>query len=295
MSRASTFRLLLLAMIWGCSFIFFKIAAAEIPAPALAWMRVLCGAVFLGLLFVAQGKQTRLRQEWKPMVLIAAFAAALPFWLFAYAAQTISASLLVIINATAPIWSAIIYATWTRSTPKATVVFGLLLGVAGVSVIVGGGLQHLQGAHLAWHLLAAFGAAACYGISTNMALGFGQHIDAKTNALGCLVYAGVLLSPVAPFYWPAHMPSNAAIASTVAVGVLCSGVAYLLYFRLVDEVGPTSALTVTFLIPVFGILWSVLLLGETVGWNTLAGGLLVVAGTALVTRDKTGRAAPPID
>ncbi|MCQ8896450.1 DMT family transporter [Limnobacter humi] len=287
MSRASSLRLLLLAMIWGCSFIFFKIAAAEIPAPSLAWMRVLCGAVFLAILFALQGKQTRLKQEWKPMVLIAAFAAALPFWLFAYAAQTISASLLVIINATAPIWSAMIYAVWTRKAPKATVVLGLLLGVCGVSVIVGGGIQHLQGEHLVLHLLAAFGAAACYGVSTNMALGFGQHIDSKTNALGCLVYATVLLTPVAPFYWPTQLPSQAALLSTVAVGVLCSGVAYMLYFRLVDDVGPTSALTVTFLIPVFGILWSVLLLGESVGWNTGAGGLLVVAGTILVTREKS--------
>lgn len=279
--------LLALSMIWGCSFIFFKIAAPEMQAPFLAWARVLTGALFLGLLYKATQQPTHVLQHWRVLVWIAAFAATLPFMLFAWASKSVSASVLVILNATAPIWSAIIQALLHRKAPKPLAVVGLLLGMAGVSLIVSrnlGNLNELVHSQAALGMLAALAAAACYGVATNMTLGMGKHLDHRSNALGCLVYATVQLSLLAPFTAPEQLPSAAAMWATLGVGVLCSGVAYLIYFKLADEIGPTSALTVTFLTPIFGILWSVLLLGESIGWETPVGGLVVLSGTYLVLK-----------
>jgi drug/metabolite transporter (DMT)-like permease len=110
--------------------------------------------------------------------------------------------------------------------------------------------------------------------------------------------ATLLIAPAVPFFPAAQAASPAVIGSVVALGVVCSGVAYLLYFRLIDDIGAAPGLTVTFLIPVFGIIWGYLFLNETIGWHTIAGSIVVIAGTALVTgfsleRLKSAPSQPP--
>ncbi len=129
---------------------------------------------------------------------------------------------------------------------------------------------------------AGVAAAFSYGLASVYAKS-APKVDSFANAHGCMWAATLLLAPAVPFF-PAHAaPGPGVVAAVLALGVLCSGVAYLLYFRLIDELGPAPALTVTFLIPLFGVLWGSVFLGEPVGWHTLAGGLTVLAGTALVT------------
>ena len=268
-------------MIWGSSFVFYKIAATDMAPAFMAALRVMFGALFLGGLFALTRKQTQVAKRWKLIAVIAVFASALPFTLVAYASFTVTASVLVIINATAPIWAALVALVWTRAVPSPMALLGLVLGLLGVAIIVGFDAATLNTEGTGLGVTAALGAAACYGIATNMAKYLGSDIDPLTNAFGCLLMGSFILMPFVPFNLPEQMPAMSSWLAILGVGVLCSGVAYLLYFRLVMDIGPTSALTVTFLTPVFGVLWGNLFLGETVGWHTLVGGLVVLAGTAL--------------
>lgn len=281
MNQASVLRLLLLSMIWGSSFVFYKLASAEMAATLMAALRVAFGALFLGILFAILNKKTQVAKRWKLIAAISVFAAALPFTLVAYASQTVTASILVIVNATAPIWAALVALIWTRTVPSPMALLGLVLGLLGVAIIVGLDTTTLNTEGTGLGIAAALGAAACYGIATNMAKHLGSDIDPLTNAFGCLLMGSIILLPFVPFNLPDQMPGLTSWLAILGVGVLCSGVAYLLYFRLVMDIGPTSALTVTFLTPVFGVLWGHLFLNEIVGFHTLAGGLLVLAGTAL--------------
>jgi drug/metabolite transporter (DMT)-like permease len=281
MNAASVTRLLILSAIWGGSFIFMRIAVPALGPVVLMELRVLFAALFLA--GVARFMKSRLDAgtHWKHYLILGFFNSALPFLLFGYAAVTLPASLLSILNATAPIWSTFIGVLWLRHrlTPKAAL--GLGLGVAGVALLVGLDQAMLQpGAGLA--AVAALAAALCYGIASLYAKQ-ARAVEPLANAHGSMWAATLWLLPASFFFPPAAMPGSDILLAVVALGVVCSGVAYLLYFRLIVEIGAAPALTVTFLIPLFGVLWGWLFLAEAVGWHTLAGAFIVIVGTALVT------------
>jgi drug/metabolite transporter (DMT)-like permease len=281
MSSTSTLRLLLLAAIWGGSFLFMRIAAPVLgPVRLIAW-RVALAAAFLVAMAWLRRRDVGARTHWRHYLILGACNSAVPFLLFAFAAQSLSASLLSILNATAPIFAAAISALLARTAPAPRVVVGLVLGVVGVTVLASfDAMMVAPGAGLA--LAAGLAASLSYGIASIYAKSAPGR-DPFANALGSMFAATLLLAPVAPFF-PAHAPSGTIVVlSVLGLGVLCSGVAYLLYFRLIADLGPASALTVTFLIPVFGVLWGVLFLHEAIGVHTIAGSLVVVVGTALVT------------
>lgn len=282
MSTASVFRLLLLSALWGGSFLFMRVGAPVIGPTPLIFLRVALAAAFLIAVGAYLGKSLRLRRHWRHYLVVGFFNSALPFLLFAYAATTISASLLSILNATAPIWGALIGALWTRSPLGPKALAGLLLGIAGVGLLAGVETLALP-AGGAMAVVAALGAACSYGIATTYTKAAAA-VEPFANAHGSMWAATLLVAPVLALSpLPAELPAPHVVAAVVALGVLCSGVAYLLYFRLVADLGATSALTVTFLIPVFGVLWGHLFLDEAVGWHTFAGAATVLAGTALVT------------
>ncbi|OGB63891.1 MAG: hypothetical protein A3G29_15800, partial [Burkholderiales bacterium RIFCSPLOWO2_12_FULL_64_99] len=218
---------------------------------------------------------------WKHFLILGLFNAALPNLLFSFAAKTLSASVMSILNATAPIWGAIIGALWMRQPPSGRTVLGLLLGVAGVGLLVGADRLSLQpGAATA--IVAALLGAFSFGIATNYAR-TATAVEPFANAHGSMWAAAILVAPAIPFSPLVASPGAGVMAAAVALGIVCSGVAYLLYFRLIKDVGATSALTVTFLIPVFGVLWGSLFLSEAVRWNTIVGAGIIIVGTALVT------------
>jgi drug/metabolite transporter (DMT)-like permease len=157
----------------------------------------------------------------------------------------------------------------------------LLLGTAGVALLVGfDDVSTRPGAGIA--VAAALAAALCYSIASLYAKS-ARTVEPFANAHGTMWAATLFVLPALPFFPSPGTATPGVWAAVLALGVLCSGIAYLIYFRLIAEVGPTSALTVTFLNPVFGILWGALFLGEAVGWHTLAGAAIVLVGTALVT------------
>lgn len=281
MNAASVARLLILSAIWGGSFIFMRIAVPALGPVVLMELRVLLAALFLAGVAHFLKSTLAAGTHWKHYLILGFFNSALPFLLFGYAALTLPASLMAILNATAPIWSTFIGVVWLRQrlTPKAAL--GLGLGVAGVALLVGLDQAMLQpGAE--WAAAAALAAAFCYGIASLYAKQ-ARAVEPLANAHGSMWAATLWLLPASFFFVPPALPGPDILLAVVILGVVCSGVAYLLYFRLINEIGAAPALTVTFLIPLFGVLWGWLFLAETVGWHTLAGAFIVILGTALVT------------
>jgi drug/metabolite transporter (DMT)-like permease len=281
MTTPNLLRLILLAAIWGGSFLFMRISAPTLGPAVLIEFRVLFAALFLFVVALVLKKRLDLRANWKHFFILGFFNSALPFLLFAFGARTLSASVLSVLNATAPMWGALVGAAWTRQPVGGRTVLGLVLGTLGVALLVG--FDHVSsrpGAGIA--VVAALAAALSYGIASQYARS-AKSVDPFANAHGTMWASAVMVLPVLPFFPMSGPPTVGIVAAVLALGVVCSGIAYILYFRLIEEVGTTSALTVTFLNPVFGILWGALFLGETIGWYTVAGSAIVLIGTALVT------------
>jgi drug/metabolite transporter (DMT)-like permease len=248
--------------------------------------RVLFAALFLAAIGVFLKKTLDLKQHWKHYFILGLFNSALPFLMFAFAARTLSASVLAVLNATTPLWGTLIAAVWSRTMVSGKVLLGLALGTIGVALLVG--FDHVSskpGAGIA--IAAVLFASFNYGIASNYAKQ-AKAVEPFANAHGSMWASALLVLPVVPFFPAPGEPTVGIMGAVIALGVLCSGVAYLIYFRLIQDVGPSSALTVTFLSPLFGILWGVMFLGETVGWYTFAGAAIVITGTALVTGFRPG-------
>ncbi|ELC9520677.1 DMT family transporter [Vibrio alginolyticus] len=281
MTAVSFFRLLCLAAIWGGSFLFMRVAANTFGPAYLIEFRVTFAAVALLLIAVYLKKKLTLTAHTKHFFIIGLFNSAVPFLLFAYAAQTLNASTLAILNSTAPIWGALVGFVWYRSPLTAKSVLGMLIGIGGVAVLVGLDTSTI-GEEAMLPIAASLMASFSYGIATNYTKNAPQ-VPAFDNAHGSMWAAVIWVLPLLPFLPMRAEPSYFEWSSVVTLGVVCTGFAYLLYFRLVSDIGPASALTVTFLVPVFGILWGYLVLDEPVGSNTIIGTILVLSGTMLVT------------
>ncbi len=281
MNAASITRLLILSAIWGASFIFMRIAVPALGPVMLMELRVLFAALFLASVAFLLKSRLEAGKHGKYYLVLGFFNSALPFLMFGYAALTLPASLLAILNATAPIWSSLIGVVWLRQRPTPKSLLGLCLGIGGVALLVGLDQAMLQpGA--GWAAAAALSAALCYGIASLYAKR-APNVPPLANAQGSMWAATLWLLPPALFFPPPTLPGGDILLAVLVLGVVCSGVAYLLYFRLIADIGAAPALTVTFLIPLFGVLWGWLFLDETVGWHTLAGAFIIILGTALVT------------
>ena len=263
-----------LAALWGGSFLFVRIAANPLGPAVLIEARVAFAAVTLLVVSFFLKKSLRFMSNLKHFLTLGLFNSALPFLLFAYSAQVLNVSTLAILNSTAPIWGAIIGAVWTRTWLTKEVVFGLVLGMIGVGVLVGD--------EAIIPMIAALMGVFSYGIATNYAKN-APSVEPFNNAHGSMWASVILVLPLVPFIPVRETISSDIIFSVFALGAVCTGLAYLLYFRLIQDLGASSALSVTFLTPAFGILWGYLFLGETVGMNAIIGTILVVAGTMFVT------------
>ncbi len=281
MNLPSLFRLLALAAIWGGSFLLMRIGAPVLGPTILIESRVGFAALFLLIAAMLLHKPLQVQQHWRHYFVLGIFNAAIPFTLYGYAALSLSASAMSILNATAPIWGAVIGAIWSRQPLGGRATLGLGMGVGGVGLIVG--FDHMaaqSGAGFA--IAAALLATFCYGIATNYTR-HAKPVDSFSNAHGSMWAASLVILPALPFASAPSAPTTGIMLAVIALGVVCTGIAFLLYFRLIKDIGATSTLTVTFLIPVFGILWGHVFLGEAVTLSMIAGSLIVIAGTALVT------------
>ena len=238
------------AALWGASFIFMRIAA---PALGPAWTaegRMLIGAAVLAAWFALTGFDPQWRAHARFYALVGVVNSAIPFSLYAFAAIHLPASLMAILNATSPMFGLALGVAFSGERVTARKIAGLLLGAGGVAVIARpGGFE--TDAWFAWAVAACLVASFSYGVTGVLVRRFGAGVPSRGMAVATQAWAAIALLPLLPFMLPPALPSPAIVANLVALGVLASGVAFLLYFRLMTDVGATRALTVTFLIPVF--------------------------------------------
>ena len=281
MKRGDAARLLLLAAIWGASFLFIRIASPAIGPVLTADVRMLIAGVALAAYFRLAGLDAQWPRFWRHYVIVGILTSAAPFLLFAYAALSLSAGLMAVINASSPMWGALFSAVLLGERLSARGITGLAIGVAGVALVT----RPEAGTSFAGlPVLAATGAAVCYGLAGAYMRRWAKDAPSRGMALGTQIAGGILLAPLIVL-----TPSSAALtplvaACVLAMGLVCGAVAYLLYFRLVTDIGASGALTVTYLIPIFGVAWGALFLGETVSLLMLAGAGLVLLGTFFVLR-----------
>ncbi|HET9976948.1 MAG TPA: DMT family transporter [Burkholderiaceae bacterium] len=278
--------LLTLAALWGASFLFMRVAAPEFGPVALTALRVGGAALFLLPLLAWHRQVGVLRQHWRPIAVVGLVNSALPFVLFSVAALAIDTGLSAIFNATAPLWGAVVAWAWLGERPGRSRVAGLALGFAGVVWLAWDKASVKPGAHgvsAAVAIGACLLASAFYGFAANYTRRRLAGVAPLAVAAGSQTAATLLLALPASWVAPAAMPGARAWASVALLALLCTGVAYLLYFRLIAHLGAARAITVTYLIPLFAALWGALLLGETLTPSTAAGCLVILAGTALAT------------
>jgi drug/metabolite transporter (DMT)-like permease len=282
MRRADTARLVLLAAIWGASFLFNRITAPVLGPVLTAELRTLIAGIALALYFGFAGFNPQWRRWGRQYVIVGILTSAVPFLLWAYAALSLTAGLMSVLNATSPMWGALWSAVLLRERLSGRRVFGLVIGVVGVALVT----RPEAGSDLAYPAIAAALAAAfCYGLAGAYMKRWASGVPSRGMAVGTQLSAGILLIPFIALSPPALAPTPLVAASMLALGLVCGAIAYLLYFRLIADIGATGALTVTYLIPVFGVLWGALFLGEAVSAAMLAGGALVVLGTVFVLRN----------
>ena len=265
---------------FGGSFLFMRLAAPELPPMVVAFGRVLIAALIL-VPFTGRARFRAMRDRWRDYAIVGLFMAAAPFALFAYAERSITAGLGSIINATTPLWTAIILAIWLREAPAARRVGAIVIGFGGVGTIVGlEGLQLAPDAFLG--VIAATIAASSYGIAlTYIRRRMGPQPPIQL-ATGQLIAAAVMLLPFAAVSAGDAELTTEAIVALLGIAVLSTAIAWPILFGLNRDVGPMATSTVTFLNPVFGALWGALFLAETISPTFLVGSLLVFVSLALI-------------
>ncbi len=283
MRGADVARLVALAVIWSASFVFIRVLAPSLGPVWTATLRVLiAGAALVAWLRLA-GIDAGVRRHWRAYLAVGIVNSASPFLLFSWAALTLPASYLVILNAASPMFAALAAALWLGERLSGAKVAGLAIGAAGVVLVSRAGpLAPTPDVVLA--VVASLGGALCYAIAGVWLKRQGSGLQPMAIAGWSQIGASAALLPVAAATPLPGPVTNAVVANLLALALVCSGIAYLIYYRLIRDIGPTRAMTVTFLMPALGMLWGVLFLGEAVNATMLAGAGLVIAGTAAVLR-----------
>ncbi len=273
---------ILLAALWGSSFLFMRMGGAEFGVLAIAGVRVAIGALVLLPLLWFSGQWSALRQRARPILLIGMLNSGLPFVLFAYAVTSISTGLSSILNATVPLFGALIAWAWMGDRPDRSRNLGLVVGFAGVVMLAWDKASFHSGGS-GWAVAACLLATLCYGYAANFTKKYLAGVPSMATATGSQIGATIGLAIPTLWTWPATMPGPQAWIAAAILGTFCTALAYILYFRLLQRLGPSRAVTVTFLVPVFGVFYGTTFLGEPLTLWMLVCGVVVVLGTALST------------
>ena len=274
--------LVALGFLWGASFLFMRIAAPEFGAFALVEVRVAIAAVVLFPLLALRGQTTDIKTNWFPLFVLGVHNTALPFLLFTWAMLSLTAGTGAILNATAPIFAAVIAWAWLGDKLNWSRALGLLVGTVGVWLLV----RDKVGASLSDSTLAvaaALGGSFLYGVAGNFTRRYASHVKPLAVATGSQISAALVLLPVAILTWPDGPISAKAWAAAIVMGLFSTGLAYILYFRLIANTGPTNAITVTYLIPLFAMVLGAVVIDEPITVPMVIGCAVILIGTSLAT------------
>lgn len=277
--------LLLLGAIWGGAFPLLRVASPVFGPLALVTVRLGVAAVLLALMLRSLAEA---RAHARPLLVLGLLNSAIPFALFSFATLHVTAGLAALLNATVPIFGAIFAFLVLRERLSAGRILGIALAFGGIASIVWESAATRSDAGL-WGVAAGLAGSALYAIAAIYARRRLSHLDVRTVSAGSVWWATLAILPFGIYAWPEQSPGPGPWLAVIALGALCSALAYLLYFRLLNNVGAARAVTVTFLIPVFAIAWGAVFLGEPVTPGLLARCAVVLLGTALATGVLTGR------
>lgn len=282
MSPRDLAALLALGALWGASFLFIRVAVPSLGPLVLMESRMALAAATLALCAAVVGRLPKLRARWKQFLFIGTVNAAIPFTLIAAAEIYLTASLAAILNSTTVMFTAVVAAVWMGDPLTVRKGVGIALGIFGVAVLVGWDPVEVSGVALL-SVGAMLAASLSYGVGAVYVKRSFLGVPPLAMAIGQLTGGAAVLSPLAAATVPAERPPTPVVLSVLGLALLSTALAYLLYFRLISNVGPTSTVTVTLLVPVFGLIFGVLLLDEPFGPGTLTGLGIILSSVVLIT------------
>ena len=275
----------LLAVLWGASFLFMRLGASAFGAVPTAGIRVGMAALFLIPVMLWRGEWPALRRHWKPVLASGLINSAIPFALFSYAVVHIPTGMASVLNASSPLFGALVAWVWLGDGITRLRSLGLLLGFTGVALLalhdkpvtVDGDFEGY------WAIAACLCASLSYGIAASFAKRYLVGVPALATATGSMVGATLCLLLPTIALWPAQMPGVQSWLAVAALALLCTSIAYIFYFRLIQTAGPSRAIAVTFLAPVFALLYGNWFLGEPITMWMVGCGAIIIGGTMLST------------
>jgi drug/metabolite transporter (DMT)-like permease len=269
--------LLLLGAVWGSSFLFMRIAAKDFGAFALVEVRLALGALIL-LPFLLRVKDKLTASHWLRLLGIGIINSAAPFVLFAWAAQRAPAGVVAISNATVVMFTSIVAFVLFGEKISRRSALGLLAGFVGVAVLASG---KTSGGSVLPAALAGVFASVLYGFGGNFTKRYLHDLPPSAVAAGTVLCASIAVAPLAALTWPSTPIPALSWISAVMLGALCTGLAYFLYYRLLYRIGAPRTSTVTYLVPLFGVIWAWVFLGEPLTVSMAIAGALILGGVAL--------------
>ena len=282
MRTRDTIDLIGLGLVWGASFLFMRIAGPEFGVFALVEIRLLIASLVLLPLLLVRRQGKDLSANWLTLGFIGVHNTAVPFLLFTWATLFLSAGTSAILNATAPIFAAVIAWAWLGEKLNLSRGVGLLVGTIGVWLLVRNKVDASMG-DTTLAVIAALGGSFLYGIGGNFTRRYASQVKPLAVATGSQIGAAVFLLPVAILTWPDSAISSKAWIAAITMGLFSTALAYILYFRLIANVGPTKAITVTYLIPLFAMLLGALVIDESITTSMVIGCAVILLGTSLAT------------
>jgi drug/metabolite transporter (DMT)-like permease len=272
--------LVFLSSLWGGSFLFMRIAAPVLGPIWLSEIRVLIGGFVLLLLLTRLGQVAEIRQKAIPLLISGSINSAIPFSLLSFSSLSLPAGFNSILNATAPLFGTLVAFVWLKEKLTVARAIGFALGFAGVVALVGRTTSSIT---LSFILAIAAGLTAGLmyaigGVYTKQKL---SGVPPLVIATGSQLGAAICLLPALPFTVPTTMPSIKVMLVVLMLALFSTALAYILYFRLIKNVGATKALTVAYLIPFFAMMWGAIALQEPITEATIVGCILILSGTAI--------------
>jgi drug/metabolite transporter (DMT)-like permease len=279
--------LLFLAALWGGSFLFLRIASPVLGPVWLIEIRVLLASLALGLILAKMGLILEIKENFRSLFFVGCLNSAIPFLLISFATLSLPAGFTAILNATAPLFGTIVAFIWLKEKITVARAIGFALGFAGVTILVGWKSVSATPSFLL-AIAAGLLAAMLYAIAGVYAKKYLSGVPPLALATGSQLGAAIFILPAMPFAVPTSAPTTTVVLVVLALAFFSTALAYVLYFQLLERVGPTKTLTVTYLIPVFAAIWGAIALQEPITESMMWGCSLILLGTAIANGLVTG-------